>query len=93
MKKSRQCPKCDSKKVLGNVPVLGDGPESELLMVKTKPKALFLSKSVGAKTEAWVCVVCGYTEFYSKISAEFIEVHEKMSVKAKVKVVKPATAS
>ena len=92
MKKNRQCPKCDSKKILGNITVLGNGLKGELLLVATKPKLLFLSKNVGAQSEAWVCAACGYTEFYSKISAEFIEVHEKMAVKAKSKVVKPATA-
>lgn len=92
MKKSRQCPKCDSKKVLGNVLVLGSGNKGELLFVATKPKALFLGKSAPAQTEAWVCAVCGYTEFYSKISAEFAEVHEKMMAKTKSKTVKPATA-
>lgn len=92
MKKSRQCLKCDSKKILGNVLVLGGGNKGELLLVATKPKSLFLGKNATAQTEAWVCVACGYTEFYSKISAEFIDAHETMMSKTKAKVVKPATA-
>jgi predicted nucleic-acid-binding Zn-ribbon protein len=92
MKKNRQCPKCDSKRILGNVAVLGGGSTGELLLVATKQKLLFLGKSATAQSEAWVCAACGYTEFYSKISAEFIEVHEKMVVRTKSKAVKPATA-
>lgn len=75
MKKTGQCPKCESRKLIIGGKVTGDVGDllesgnlslNDLaLVVEKDPGALFFTKEERFNIQAWVCGGCGYTEFYT----------------------------
>ncbi|HNB52081.1 MAG TPA: hypothetical protein PK530_09070 [Anaerolineales bacterium] len=68
MKKTGKCPKCESRNILGNVPI-DDNTYGGILplsiRILKKPKALLFQKPVKRTLVAWICTDCGYTELYT----------------------------
>ena len=70
MKKTGQCPKCESKRILTGARVIDKGrmgdPIRDLeLAVQNDPDALFLKGEQRFSIRAWACADCGYTELYT----------------------------
>lgn len=70
MKKTRQCPKCESKKILVGGRVIDkasqSGPALDLeLAVNKNPDAVLFKGEERFTIRAWVCADCGYTELYT----------------------------
>ena len=70
MKKTGLCPKCGSSNIIANAKAIdrGDGNSQHEMIVATfrNPSALLLKGKQTSKVSAWVCVECGFTEFYTK---------------------------
>lgn len=52
MKRTKQCPKCDSRRVGFGV----EGPNTSA--------SLYITESVAVASERWLCTDCGYVEWY-----------------------------
>jgi predicted nucleic-acid-binding Zn-ribbon protein len=70
MKRTNQCPKCESKEILTDARVIDKaskgGPAFDLeLAVQKDPDALLFKGEERFAIRAWVCAGCGYTEFYT----------------------------
>ena len=70
MKKTKQCPKCESKKILIGARVIDKaskgGPALDLeLAVNKDPGALFFKGEERFTIRAWACADCSYTELYT----------------------------
>ena len=70
MKKTKQCPKCKSKKILRDARVIDkaskSGPALDLeLAVNKNPDALLFKGEERFTVHAWACADCGYTELYT----------------------------
>jgi len=70
MKKTKQCPKCKSKKILEGARVIDKaskgGPALDLeLAVNKNPGARLFKGEERFRIRAWVCSDCGYTEMYT----------------------------
>ncbi len=70
MKKTKQCPKCESQKILKDARVIDKaskgGPALDLeLAVSKNPDALLFKGEKRFPIRAWVCAYCGYTELYT----------------------------
>lgn len=70
MKKTNQCPKCKSRKILVGARVIDKaskgGPALDLeLAVKKNPEALLFKGEQRFTIRAWTCADCGYTELYT----------------------------
>lgn len=78
MKKTGKCPKCESKNLLGNVPIddygqLNGSKFPLKVRVFKKPKALIIQKYVERLLLAWICTDCGYTEIYTREPKALLE--------------------
>ena len=70
MKKRKQCPKCNSKKILEGARVIDKaskgGPALDLeLAVNKNPGARLFKGEERFRIRAWVCADCDYTELYT----------------------------
>jgi predicted nucleic-acid-binding Zn-ribbon protein len=70
MKKTNQCPKCESRKILMGARVIDKaskgGPALNLeLAVNKDPDALLFKGEERFAIRAWACADCGYTELYT----------------------------
>ena len=70
MKRTNQCPKCGSRKVLTGARVIDKaskgGAALDLeLAVSKDPEALLFKGEERFAMRAWVCAGCGYTELYT----------------------------
>ena len=70
MKKTKQCPKCKSKKILIGARVIDKaskgGPALDLeLAVNKNPGARLFKGEERFRILAWVCADCDYTELYT----------------------------
>lgn len=70
MKKTNQCPKCKSRRILTEARVIDKaskgGPALNLeLAVNKDPDALLFKGEERFTIRAWVCADCGYTELYT----------------------------
>ena len=70
MKKTKQCPKCESKRILIGARVIDkaskSGPALDLeLAVNKNPDALLFKGEERFAIRAWACADCGYTELYT----------------------------
>lgn len=70
MKKTKQCPKCESQKILMDARVVDKaskgGPALDLeLAVKKDPDALLFKGEERFTIRSWACADCGYTELYT----------------------------
>jgi predicted nucleic-acid-binding Zn-ribbon protein len=70
MRKTNQCPKCESRKILVGARVIDKaskgGPALDLeLAVNKDPEALLFKGEQRFSIRAWACADCGYTELYT----------------------------
>ena len=68
MKQSNQCPKCGSTDIVADAKALdrNEGLGRELtLMTYSNPDALIFKGYRSTTLSAWVCVDCGYVEYYA----------------------------
>ena len=69
MKTTETCPKCGSKNIIADAKAVdrGDGNLQKEKMIATfrDPDAMFFKGKQSTTVSAWVCVECGYTEFYA----------------------------
>ena len=69
MKTSHHCPKCGSSDIIADAKAVDRGHfdnENELTVATFwRPEALLFKGEVTSTVSAWVCVGCGYVEFYA----------------------------
>jgi ribosomal protein S27AE len=69
VKRTNKCPKCGSGDVIANARAVDRGHldiESELTVATFRnPGALIFKGQLTTTVSAWVCVDCGYIEFYA----------------------------
>jgi predicted nucleic-acid-binding Zn-ribbon protein len=72
MKHTQKCPKCGSNDLIADAKVIdraygGTGSSEEELSVATfrQPEAILFKGKLSTTLSAWVCVSCGYVEFYA----------------------------
>jgi predicted nucleic-acid-binding Zn-ribbon protein len=69
MKKSGQCPKCASTRIIADAKAVdrGDGNAEFDMTLATfgKPEAILFKEKRKTTVSAWVCSSCGYVEFYA----------------------------
>lgn len=68
MRKTGKCPKCDGTNILANVMALEkyDAYHGDTqLVVEGDPGAMLFKDAAYSPVRAWVCAVCGYTEWYT----------------------------
>lgn len=69
MKQTSQCPKCGSRDIIADAKAVDRGhgnAESELSVVTfSHPEAFLFKGKQRTALSAWVCVGCGYVEFYA----------------------------
>jgi predicted nucleic-acid-binding Zn-ribbon protein len=69
MKTSHHCPKCGSTDIIADAKAVDRGhcdSENELTVATFwRPEALLFKGEVTSTVSAWVCVGCGYVEFYA----------------------------
>ncbi len=69
MKKTGQCPKCESNDIITDAKAVDRGHnnmQDEMTVVTfRKPDALIFKEKQTTTLSAWVCAACGYTEFYA----------------------------
>ena len=69
MKKTGKCPKCESRNLLGNVPITDLGHHNSgfplKIRIDKRPNAILFPKPVARPLLAWICTDCGYTELYT----------------------------
>jgi predicted nucleic-acid-binding Zn-ribbon protein len=81
VKKSGQCPKCESTNILHNVKAIDFGhynAQQDLMVgVEGNPTARLFRQQHRSTLSAWVCGDCGYIEFYADDPRTLIEAAEK----------------
>lgn len=69
MKRSNQCPKCGSKDVIADAMAVDRShmnAETELTVATFQnPDALLFKGQLETSLSAWICLDCGYVEFYA----------------------------
>ena len=69
MKKTGRCPKCDSTSLVKDAKAVDRGhagSEAELTVAtQRRPDALVFKGTVRSTLSAWVCLGCGYVEYYA----------------------------
>ncbi len=73
MKRSRQCPKCDSRRVgyFSHLPDIGQSSPSSQRVIGTIPSgSVWRAEALVGTLEAYVCAACGYVETYVKDVAD-----------------------
>jgi len=69
MKSNNKCPKCGSTEIIANAKAIDHGhynSEGELTVATFgDPDALIFREQQTSALSAWVCVECGYVEFYA----------------------------
>ena len=81
MKKTNQCPKCESKKILTGARVIDKaskhGPAFDLeLAVIKNPDALLFKGEERFTVRVWACADCGYTELYTDNAAAAYDISQ-----------------
>ena len=72
----RECPKCGSTEIHDGYTIAGKGADaSNLVFCSYTAKGLFIPKH--CKTQSFLCLRCGYIEFYSDNVEEFKKKIEK----------------
>ena len=70
MKRTDQCPKCDSTNIIADAKVIDRGhlncEMSLTLAIFRDPDAAFSKGQLETQVSAWVCADCGFVEFYAK---------------------------
>jgi predicted nucleic-acid-binding Zn-ribbon protein len=70
MKSSRKCPKCGSENIIQDAKAIdrghlnSDAAELSVATFRT-PEAIVFKGKLTTTLSAWVCVECGYVEFYA----------------------------
>lgn len=81
MKATGKCPKCQSTDILANVKAVdrghGDAPRHLSLAVFANPDAFMFVGEERSTVSAWVCVTCGYVEFYATSPGILKQVREE----------------
>ena len=68
MKRSHECPKCKSQKIIEDVRAVDFAQSSKgdlSLESYEKPDAILFKGTHTTYVRAWVCSACGFTEFYA----------------------------
>jgi predicted nucleic-acid-binding Zn-ribbon protein len=70
MKNTGKCPKCGSSDIIADAKAIDRGDANNMrneLTVATfrKPDAILFKGFQSTTLSAWVCVKCGFTEFYA----------------------------
>jgi predicted nucleic-acid-binding Zn-ribbon protein len=69
MKRTKKCPKCDSRDIIADAKAMDrthHSSERELSIATFQQPDAFLFKGKTTTTlSAWVCADCGYVEFYA----------------------------
>lgn len=69
MKRTRKCPKCGSNDIIADAKAIDRADynvQSELSVATFRtPHALMFKGQVTTTLSAWVCVECGFVEFYA----------------------------
>ncbi len=69
MKQTGKCPKCGCTDIIADAKAIdrGDAASEHEMSVATfrKPEAILFKEKQVTTVSAWVCVGCGYIEFYA----------------------------
>ncbi len=71
-----ECPKCGSTSIVERAAVMASvrGQDNSVnLRIDAKPDALFFKGAARSRLDAFVCVQCGFTEFYARDPAQLAE--------------------
>jgi predicted nucleic-acid-binding Zn-ribbon protein len=74
MKNTKKCPKCDSEEIIANATAIDRGEsfaQTELSVATFQnPEALIFKGQFTSPLSAYVCVGCGYVEFYADSTSQ-----------------------
>ena len=77
MTDGKLCPKCDGRMEIGTIASYNAPYRNSIRLIKGTPKAGFFGRGYVKVQDheypllAYVCLGCGYTEFYSELSRPF----------------------